>query len=352
MSSGRPRKQASKRLTADFPELSTDGLSWPRVRISEELGAAISKNWPVGESAGALEKAGYLRRPDRLGEFHGFLRFESGGSYDPSAAYDLATEKRNSKLSPHTALRSVWRARDVLDFLAYFGPLLNGFPHVVYESEDRRGRSLIDLGDFERRQKCYAAVVRLYDALHDRDRLVQEWRGVAVGARDLVRGGFPIIRWVKRAPSGLKPNGELDRPPGFFSVNTPDETFELANIESPIEPGQPAFSKWVDKAPAEQLRAMAERVILLAVQKHAGTQVVWSVRHDQSGLPTFRPTVRSQTLWSEIWSFFAADTNSGALWRLCPHCKKIFWPPRLDRYFCTPRLQQLHSKREWARKHR
>jgi len=62
-------------------------------------------------------------------------------------------------------------------------------------------------------------------------------------------------------------------------------------------------------------------------------------------------SLSSTSLWTVIWQLFARDTL-GVSWRICPHCNRLFYPTRKDRFFCTSRLQVLHSKREWARTHR
>jgi hypothetical protein len=321
---------------------------WPRVRVQKSL---VRKDWrqppATASEATELEKAGLLWLDDESGQRCPYLVFSHsiGDNYDVEAAYEGALTRHNPRDSPHTLLRTVQRPIDVLNFLEKFGPLLDAKPHVAVEGGRKSPAAmLIDLQDFERRRKCYQAVLRLYDALEKpkMPALRREWRDVAAQLHDLVRGGLPIIDAV------------LDYDDNFvgFIVKLSDETYDPACVEEvEIGPGKRGFSKWLEEAQEPELRDLAEATVRLSVEGHAGG-LVWSTERDGSGRMRFRQIVELGSLWAAVWNFFALDTQEQSLWRLCPHCGKLFWPPRRDRYYCTARQQQLHSKREWARQHR
>jgi hypothetical protein len=314
---------------------------------------------PTEAEAKALEPLGLIWKPDESGESTPHIRFEADpdrGHYDIGAKHEEAGRRDNPRVSPHTALRAIHSSRDVLRFLADFGPLLNYPPHVIPADPGTKGELqwggstlaipfgssgwLISLRDFERRQKCYSMALRLYDALHDEDRLRREWRDAALGMQEIVRGGFPpILR-----------NEHVKR----WLVEPVNEAFDVSiwELEREFEPSQPTLTDWVAKAPVEELRTLAHDSIVRAVDGNTGERVRWDVRTSEDGRPILRPVVETSSLWAAIWNFFAMDTDNGKLWRLCPHCNKIFSPPRKDRYYCTARLQQLYSKRKWARQHR
>jgi len=57
-------------------------------------------------------------------------------------------------------------------------------------------------------------------------------------------------------------------------------------------------------------------------------------------------------LWAFLWHLLALDIRGGVGWRACPHCGRIFYPPRSDRFYCTAEQQRLASKREWWHRNR
>jgi hypothetical protein len=349
-------KRHANEAGRDIPGLSTS-LIWPRTQIDPKVLKASLDRPPDESEVGVHESRGvfWISRGGAQLEPHLRLNAE-GGSYDVHETYEEAGRRRNARLSPHTALRTAYGDRGILEFLAQFGPLLKSEPHVILENPspekavDWHGSTLrissapsqffINLYDFRRRQKCYSMALRLYDALHDEDRLRREWRDAAVGMQEIVRGGFPpILR-----------NEHVKR----WLVEPVNEAFDVSiwELEREFEPSQPTLTDWVAKAPVEELRTLARDAIVRAVDGNTGERVRWDVRTGEGGRPILRPVVETPSLWAAIWNFFAMDTDNGKLWRLCPHCNKIFSPPRKDRYYCTARLQQLSSKRKWARQHR
>lgn len=113
------------------------------------------------------------------------------------------------------------------------------------------------------------------------------------------------------------------------------------------------FKAWL-KHPGymERWRDKAIATIQEEINAHAIPDLrPWWHRVENNRMPAFALALRTLSLWSAIWQFFARDTL-GVGWRVCPHCNKVFYPPRRDRFFCTTELQQLHSKRQWAKKDR
>jgi hypothetical protein len=68
--------------------------------------------------------------------------------------------------------------------------------------------------------------------------------------------------------------------------------------------------------------------------------------------PGFELALFPNSLWSALWYLFALDTQSGTGWRICPDHKRLFYPPRKDRFYCTTEEQQLHSKLAWWQNHK
>jgi hypothetical protein len=101
-----------------------------------------------------------------------------------------------------------------------------------------------------------------------------------------------------------------------------------------------------------RLEALALSLIEEELKRHAIPVVEWvqvPIRRDHAddGV-SFRLHLTRTSLWQFIWTLFAQETCATRPWRICPHCNRAFHPPRQDRFFCTPRLQQLYSKRQWA----
>jgi hypothetical protein len=350
-----PNKHSLLRAPHNLRELSTPAFTWPRVAVSKRLHAVRWGEPPKGREKAALAKQGLVWADYGSTGLRPYIRFNHRllDRYEVRAAYDQAEKKRNPQLSPHTALRRAWNKREVLNFLSEFGPLLQDPPHTVpanlidekWDRADVAIPRMIDLRDFERRQSCYSVVLRLYDALHDSERLKREWRDAVGKIAELESGGFPPIRcYISYDTDEEEPIWSVaSRSPG----NPSDSSFPaVGRLEFE------GFPDWIEKAAFDDLRWLAHQVIVRAVEEHASNRVGWLVGGDEVGRPKFRPTATPPSLWAAIWSFFAADTERSVLWRLCPHCAKLFIPPRRDRYYCTSRLQQLYSKRKWARENR
>jgi hypothetical protein len=226
---------------------------------------------------------------------------------------------------------------DALEFLRNFGALSTEPPDLrsVEVSQMRYtgpGKFLFDLDQFFRRRKRFVGITGLWEALPDRERLRAAWQSIAVELEDIDQAGEPLIRdWAADylLAEALEP---AMAPAGFQRGDTP------------------IFDSWLAGAPDEALRRLAIRVIERELDTTVGNAAHW--RAVSITEPTFRLEVQPHSLWSMIWHCFAWDTDNGILWRICPHCGKVFSPPRRDRLFCTTKLQQLHSKREWWNRNR
>jgi len=126
-----------------------------------------------------------------------------------------------------------------------------------------------------------------------------------------------------------------------------DYTESSANVENRVD------ASLVDRAmqlPAEQFHEVTVKFVSFQLDLHGTGKFLWRLNLDASGTASFRPDVRTDSLWAAVWEFFALDTGAGRIWRVCPHCRKLFHPTRRDRLFCTPRQQQLYSKRRYWNK--
>lgn len=257
-----------------------------------------------------------------------WVRFRLGGEYyNPREARERANRKRNPYLSPHAAFRAAGTPYSAILFLRNFGPLErdDGGP------QEQGNGFFINLDKFFRRQRIYNAVTRLWDAYSDLDQLRFTWKQILANRPRPFSLRLKDDRW-------------------FWSED--DEEIwseELETLWAPAD--EPLPSNWVISAPSKDLQALTLDLVASEVQKYTPDRVTWALWMDDEGRPEFRPKAPITSLWAIMWEFFALDTGQGIAWRICPHCGKVFYPPRRNRFFCTSRQQELHSKRAWWSKH-
>jgi hypothetical protein len=333
---------AARASKKSWRELSR-GLLWPRVAIGEDQlrwwrrhpeipPAPINANLDGSVISHADPESGLVWLRTTVGLLP-CIRWARGELYDPREAYIRAVQKRDPYASPHATFRGIRNPYQAIQFLRDFGPLTKDTDSVILVDEPEAGEGdrlgwFVNLERFFRCQREFRAIVEFWDALPDDERLQSIWLSFSDHSD---------------SPFHLEWNWDLK----YWAV-----VEGLSFYSEPWrKPGELSPAEWLKKASCvPELRDLTYALIVRTVERYAAGKVQWQIRPDESGRPTFTPGVEIESLWSAMWEFFALDTVGGITWRICPHCGKVFSPPRKDRLFCTARLQQLHSKREWWRK--
>jgi hypothetical protein len=215
--------------------------------------------------------------------------------YNVRQFYESALAKKNPYASPHYAFRALTPRDDyqAVKFLKRFGPLepddlLDDAPPGA-DFNRHAGKAWLSLEHFWAKQWLFAGMLQIYDVLSDPDDLRECWRLLTSRTNEETLKLNDL--WCERAP--LIASG----PP---RTDTPD------------------LADWVMFATNHDLRHFSEVALFEQIKG---------------------------------WEMFRLDTERGVLAHLCPHCHKVFFAPRKDRFYCTPRLQQLASKRRWKQNH-
>ena len=238
--------------------------------------------------------------------------------YDLRAKYEEGRENDDPLLSPHGFFRSLkfGNRKHALEFTSTFGPL-TWQPREVTRGADLFTR--ISLTDFWAKHRRYCRVAALIEnysrAAEPRDALSTLHKEIVLlDAADSFPVGLPrAFRGVSRWQLGLD---------------------------------QPQFAKWIGSASDDGLRGLAENVIQRELVGQLHKRSPWWIRKGPQ--LRFELTLLTGTLWHVMWEMLAWDTSGGIFWRICPHCGKIFYPPRCDRFYCTTKQQVLASKRQYA----
>jgi hypothetical protein len=277
---------------------------------------------------------------NKTGERLPWINFAVGGEfYSPSESRNRARRNRNRNLSPQARLLSVRNAYHAILFLRDFGPL----DRDDDQPQDRERDTFINFEKFFRRQSIYSAITRLWNAYPDPGRLRKTWTNILTSRPRSFSLRFEDGRAY---PSDGDPVIWLDGKRGILR-GLPNVSYDYEG--NPIDGAQPY--DWVAAASLKELQDLTLSLIVSQVEENAPNRVRWASRLGSEGRPEFAPEAERPSLWARIWEFFALDTQQGVSWRFCPHCGKVFYPPRKDRLFCTPRQQELHAKRAWWREH-
>jgi len=250
-----------------------------------------------------------------------------GDQYSPREARERAIKKRNPFLSPHSTFRGIRNTYQAIQFLRDFGPLSSDSSATLLVKRDppNNPQFFIRLDEFARLQQKFAAITDLWEKLPDIDLLRQAWKQILSASHPPFVLFLTMGRW--------RP---FEGSPGIGG-------FPL------LESG---LAEWLASSPPDELRGMTFGLIAHETRQHLAAEIEWIVRPDEFKRPRFTPSAPFTSLWAWMWEAFALDTAAGVSWKICPHCGKVFYPPRRDRFFCTPRQQQLHSKRAWWRARR
>jgi hypothetical protein len=327
-----------KKSEVSLPELSLSELAgfrlqlmsgqleyWRRRQLKAPAEQPTDKpDWHPGDDASGLV---WISR-DR--KWCPYLTVNSYNTQQPRVdlpkAYLKAVKGNDPSLIAHHALRVARRdnMHRVLRFFETFGVLtdpdhdLLDDPPSPVPSGQFSGGYWINLDAFWREQAWFAAVYHIWEASADPERLRETW---------------------------LELFSEID-----FDSDSRAESFRKLwlsrdRVLSPLK-------HWIPSASDEALRQFSDLFVLQTVSDAtSGLERSWSRHKRSDGLLALRLQVQPKTLISAIWEFFAYDTDNGLIARICPHCGDVFFPPRVDRLYCSAELQQLYLKRKWARDH-
>jgi hypothetical protein len=256
--------------------------------------------------------------------------------YEIQPLYERARRKRDPTLSPHTALRLLeyGNPSDAFAYLEKFGPfwlggsgLLPGQPSDsdAYVTAGPTMTTWLNLDLFWAAQRRFVAVAELFGAYRGDVRLSlrNAWKALVDHLDEINKVRPPLLDQLRLAVWAA-----------------PEE-------EPPSIADRAGLLKWL-LAPDRYLRERTPNFVADELNHQVRDSKPWWRWAEGRG---FVMSLSSTSLWAIIWQLFARDTL-GVSWRICPHCNRLFYPSRKDRFFCTSRLQVLHSKRQWARTHR
>jgi hypothetical protein len=286
-----------------------------------------------------LEPGSFAWIKAETGEYVPCVAFDQGENlndlwYDLDSVYEQARQKLDVSLSPHTALRALEAGDNfaAIEFFQRFGPL-EGLGSSLSQKANAaflwdRGQWL-NLDHFWARHRRFVAVAKLWEASLGIGPITipRAWAELVDALDEINRFGPPL----------LDPNRDvrIENWPGFPGTQDSEK-----------------FKGWLKHPGIGPSREIVFATIQEEINAHAIAALrPWWHRTQKDGRPAFALALRTMSLWGAIWQFFAHDTL-GLGWRICPHCGRVFYPPRRDRFFCTTEQQQLHSKRQWAKKDR
>jgi hypothetical protein len=332
-------------------------MDWPRTHFSSDAMHWWRANWQALPAQGAvreisaeIETTPVTKRAISPGDFAWVMTetdewapcvaIESDSTedfYDIDAAYEEARISLDPSLSPHGAFRALEHGNHAaaVEFTNRFGllslpvpgPSLHGGACApFFRVRDRRW---MNLDHFWSRHARYVAISALWEPYSGSGpgTLPQAWAQLIARLDEINKLG----------PSLLDPT---------------DDVRVLTWKDFPIYADKNALREWL-RHPGRQglMRSMILGTVEREINLHASDCQPWWHRIEKSGKIGFALALSTMSLWAAIWQLFARDTL-GVGWRVCPHCNKIFYPPRKDRFYCTPEIQQHQSKRAWDKRKR
>jgi hypothetical protein len=317
-------------------------MIWRRAAFTDQERAWLRKNLGIQRNRPDVARAS---RPNLLK----WVPFQDGVApvirvtlneeYDTQASRDLARRRNRPALAPHGLFRKLAHGNhfQAVEFLSSFGPLRLG------ESDPNLGSGSfwLDLRDFWAKHARFVATADLWQVRNYGPLLRQAWKRLKERINEIDAAAAEpfastmIVDWER---VGLR-------------VRREEMDFEGEDIGLPWRWETQTFLDRLESSTDEQLRLWAVAAVSRELHLNAAGEIWWRYEGPANG-DRFMPELRGGDLWNAIWMLLAQDTSGSGAWRVCPHCNKIFYPPRKDRLYCTPRLQELASKREWARRHR
>jgi hypothetical protein len=279
------------------------------------------------------------------------VRIAKGNLYDLHWEYARARKFGNPLLAPHGGLRSLKYGEpgDLWKFLREFGPLewhwagpWGGPGWREYAQQHRAGepQGEVEAADFWHKQLHFVLVAQLWEAWDDPARLHDVFVNLA-----LERERLAPETWARWIPF-LRIVAHLDQLPEYRAAMwerpDPSAAEKGLNFEQFVAGMRSQTPGW--------LRHWAGMLIQAELDSQSqGRRAIWVWQGKPATRVWFKQTLEINTLWAGIWELLALDFAKPLAWRVCPHCGTLFYPPRKDRFYCTPEQQALASKRNWAR---
>ncbi|MGH9533529.1 MAG: hypothetical protein ACRD2E_01575 [Terriglobales bacterium] len=289
-----------------------------------------------------------------LGEFENdahSMRITRGNLYDLHGEYARARKSGNPLLAPHGGLRSLHYGEqgDLSKFLREFGPLeWNwagpwGGPDWRGYAQQHQGEEPyadVSVAEFWERQLHFVLIAQLWESWDGPARLHAGFVNLA-----LERERLAPETWSRFIPF-LRMAAHLDKIPPYRAAMWDRPGAQAAEKGLDFE----KFVAGVRKQNPGWLRHWAGMLIQAELDfQSQGRRAIWAWQGSVGTRVWFQQKLEMNTLWAGIWELLALDFAQPLPWRVCPHCGKLFYPPRKDRFYCTPEQQALASKRNWAR---
>ncbi len=282
------------------------------------------------------------------------VRIAKGNLYDVHLEYARARKAGSPLLAPHGALRSLrfGEQADLARFLRDFGPLEwkwaggwggPGWHEYAMEHRDEEPEAEVEVADFWQKQLHFALISQLWEAWADPALLPDAFVNLA-----LERQRLSPETWGRLVPF-LRILAHLDQLPPYRAAmwERPDPRAAEKGLEFE------EFVAGMRKQTPGWLRHWASMLIRYELNAESARRPpAWHRKGDDKTRVWFELKLELNTLLEGVWELLAWEFARPLPWRACPHCGKLFYPPRKDRFYCTPEQQALASKRNWARKAR
>jgi hypothetical protein len=262
-----------------------------------------------------------------------------GEEYDLRTAFNEAKSLKDPYRAPHSTFRALDQSNhfQAVQFLAQFGPL-----------ELEGGESFwVDLDEFWTKRARFTGAAKLWENRDNGLKLREVLKDLRIHLSEIDEADqieFAPMR-VNWGVVGLRQNSP--KPEDFSREENASSGF-LHPLRAPSD----FFEDWIQRVPTGFLRQYALTLLNreLNVQM-TGRSIYWQLMQIGSH-EGFRPAIAADSLWKTLWEFLGLETADERMWRICPHCMKLFCPKRSDQFYCSSRQQVLASKRENARSRR
>lgn len=279
------------------------------------------------------------------------VRIKKGNLYDLHFEYAKARKVANPLLAPHGALRSLkyGEQAEMMRFLGGFGPLEWrwagpwGGPGWRGYAQQHRGEqpfAEVSAAGFWQAQLHYALISQLWESWPEPARVQDAFVNLA-----LERQRLAPETWARFIPC-LRVAARLDAIASYRAAMW--ERLDARAAEMGLDFEQ--FVAGVRKQTPGWLRHWAGMLIQSELDTQSkDRRAIWAWQGSAGTRVWFKQKLEMNTLWAGVWELLAMEFAEPLPWRVCPHCGKLFYPPRKDRFYCTPEQQALASKRNWAR---
>jgi hypothetical protein len=314
-------------------------LWWRHHSMNLPTPTGLASDGQVVLASTDVETFGWLKESGGKFAPHVRVTFDEEHEYDLHAARKHARKTGDATKAAHGAFKQLAYRNHfhAVQFLQKFGCL----EWNVQDFEPGTRSFWLSLDQFWAMQRRFTAVTKLWDTRGDLPKLRQAWREF-YKYKDEIERADPNKSLMGTELTYLSLEDLPADPPGEFLVN-------IINREVPPLYRDPeSFEKWAMLGSPESLRRETTQIVLLALNHYVSERKVRWRPFSEEGNDGFRLEIGEGSLWARCWEFYALDTSDGPGWRICPHCSKVFYPKRKDRFYCTVREQALASKRHWA----